>query len=93
MFIIENQYILILACLGFSGLLSGLEIKSKENIEDAAKNIIAKGAKAVLIKGGGLQDMKGKDFFLDKNGRREWFFNKVINTKNNHGIIKQIFLS
>ena len=26
MFIIENQYILILACLGFSGLLSGLEI-------------------------------------------------------------------
>ena len=26
MFIIDNQYILILACLGFSGLLSGLEI-------------------------------------------------------------------
>ena len=38
------------------------------------------GAKAVLIKGGGLKDMKGKDF-LDLNGRKEWFVNKVINTK------------
>ena len=68
-----------------SNLLSGLEIKSKEDIENAAINIIGMGAKAVLIKGGGLKDMKGKDFFLDLDGRKEWLVNNVINTKNTHG--------
>ena len=68
-----------------SNLLSGLEIKSKEDIENAAMNIIRMGAKAVLIKGGGLNDMKGKDFFLDLDGRKEWLVNNVINTKNTHG--------
>ena len=29
--------------------------------------------------------MKGKDFFLDLNGRNEWLFNNFINTKNTHG--------
>ena len=29
--------------------------------------------------------MKGKDFFLDSNGRQEWLFNNFINTKNTHG--------
>ena len=29
--------------------------------------------------------MKGKDFFLDLNGRKEWLFNNFINTKNTHG--------
>ena len=68
-----------------ANLLSGLEIRSKEDIESSARNIIGMGAKAVLIKGGGLQDMKGKDFFLDLNGRKEWLFNNVINTKNTNG--------
>ena len=68
-----------------ANLLSGLEIRSKEDIENAAKNIIGMGAKAVLIKGGGLRDMKGKDFFLDLNGRKEWLLNNFINTKNTHG--------
>ena len=68
-----------------ANLLSGLEIRSKEDIENAAKNIIGMGAKAVLIKGGGLEDMKGKDFFLDLNGRKEWLLNNFINTKNTHG--------
>ena len=65
-------------------LLSGLEINTKEDIENSAKNIIGLGAKAVLIKGGGLKDMKGRDFFLDLNGRKEWLFNNFINTKNTH---------
>ena len=29
--------------------------------------------------------MKGKDFFLDANGRKDWLFNKFVNTKNTHG--------
>ncbi|ABV50016.1 Phosphomethylpyrimidine kinase [Prochlorococcus marinus str. MIT 9215] len=68
-----------------ANLLSGLEIRNKEDIENSAKIIIGLGAKAVLIKGGGLKDMKGKDFFLDFNGRKEWFYNNFINTKNTHG--------
>ena len=68
-----------------ANLLSNLEIKNKEDIELSAKNIIALGAKAVLIKGGGLKDMQGKDFYLDITGKRKWFINKFINTKNTHG--------
>ena len=68
-----------------ANLLSGLEIKSKEDIEKSARNIIGLGPKAVLIKGGGLKDMKGKDFFLDFNGRKEWLFNNFIKTENTHG--------
>ena len=68
-----------------ANLLSASEIKSKEDIENAARSIIRMGAKAVLIKGGGLNCMKGKDYFLDKNGKRNWFINKFVNTKNTHG--------
>ena len=68
-----------------ANLLSGLELRNKEDIENAGKNIIGMGAKAVLIKGGGLKDMKGKDFFIDLSGRKEWLFNNFINTKNTHG--------
>jgi len=68
-----------------ANLISGLEIRSKEDIENSARNIIGMGPKAVLIKGGGLKDMKGKDFFLDLNGRKEWLFNNFINTSNTHG--------
>ena len=68
-----------------ANLLSGVEIRGKEDFENSARKIIDLGAKAVLIKGGGLKDMKGKDFFLDLNGRKEWLFNNFINTENTHG--------
>jgi len=68
-----------------ANLLSGLEINNKEDIENSARNILGMGAKSVLIKGGGLKDMKGKDFFIDLNGRKEWLINNFINTKNTHG--------
>jgi len=68
-----------------ANLLSGLKITSKEDIENAAINIIGMGAKAILIKGGGLNGMKGKDFFLDFNGRKEWLLNKMVRTDNTHG--------
>ena len=68
-----------------ANLLSGLEISTKEDIENAARDIIGMGAKAVLIKGGGLKNMKGNDFYLDLNGRKEWLLNNFINTENTHG--------
>ena len=68
-----------------ANLLCGLEIKCQEDIENSARNIIDMGANAVLIKGGGFKNMKGKDFFLDLNGRKEWLFNDFIDTDNTHG--------
>ena len=68
-----------------ANLLSNLEINKKEDIVQSANNIIKLGAKAVLIKGGGLKDMKGKDFYLDSTGKSKWFINKFINTQNTHG--------
>ena len=68
-----------------ANLLADTDIQNNQDIENAAKNIIELGAKAVLIKGGGLKDMQGKDFYFDFSGKREWFFNKFINTQNTHG--------
>ena len=68
-----------------ANLLSNLDIKNKEDIERSAHYIIELGAKAVLIKGGGLKDMQGKDFYFDISGKRKWFTNKFVNTKNTHG--------
>ncbi len=68
-----------------ASLLTNMSINNEEDIENAAKSIIKLGAKAVLIKGGGLKDMKGKDFYLDVHGKRKWFMNKFINTQNTHG--------
>ena len=68
-----------------ANLLSNMEIKNKKDIEESAKHIITLGAKAVLIKGGGLKDMKGKDYYLDFNGESKWLINKFINTQNTHG--------
>ena len=68
-----------------ANLLSNLDIKNMEDIELSAHHIIELGAKAVLIKGGGLKGMQGKDFYFDENGKRKWFINKFVNTKNTHG--------
>ena len=68
-----------------ANLLANFEIKNNKDIEISAKRIIELGAKAVLIKGGGLKDMQGKDFYFDETGKRKWFINKFINTKNTHG--------
>ena len=62
-----------------------MDIKNKEDIELSAQHIIKFGAKAVLIKGGGLNDMQGKDFYFDSNGKGKWFINKFLNTQNTHG--------
>tara|TARA_Y100001968_G_scaffold149179_1_gene136423 strand:+ start:194 stop:976 length:783 start_codon:yes stop_codon:yes gene_type:complete len=68
-----------------ANLLSNVKIKNKEDIEISAQEILKLGPKAVLIKGGGLNSMKGKDFYINKEGQRDWLINKYINTSNTHG--------
>ena len=68
-----------------ANLLSNTQIINEEDIENSAKNILKLGPKAVLIKGGGLNHLKGKDFYIDKTGKRNWLTNKFVNTLNTHG--------
>ncbi|MCL6557687.1 MAG: bifunctional hydroxymethylpyrimidine kinase/phosphomethylpyrimidine kinase [Firmicutes bacterium] len=63
--------------------LSGIEIKDKKGMKEAARRILAMGAGAVIVKGGHLTGdaadvmYDGKDFFEFSSGR--------IHTKNTHG--------
>ena len=68
-----------------ANLLSDVQIKNEEDIEISAKEILKLGPKAVLIKGGGLSHLKGKDFYIDTTGKKNWFINKFVKTSNTHG--------
>jgi len=68
-----------------ANLLSDVQIKNEKDIEKSAQNILKLGPKAVLIKGGGLNHLKGKDFYIDNTGKRDWLINKFVNTSNTHG--------
>lgn len=63
--------------------ISGMEIKTVEDMKEAAKKMVALGAKAALIKGGHLIG-DAKDILYD--GREyHTFVQKRIPTKNTHG--------
>ncbi len=68
-----------------ANLLSNIQIRNEEDIEISAQEIIKLGPKAVLIKGGGLNHLKGKDYYLDKQGKGDWLINKYVKTSNTHG--------
>ncbi len=68
-----------------ANLLSDVQIKNEEDIEISAQEILKLGPRAVLIKGGGLNYLKGKDFYVDREGKKDWLSNKFINTSNTHG--------
>tara|TARA_B100000212_G_C27310755_1_gene505623 strand:- start:110 stop:889 length:780 start_codon:yes stop_codon:yes gene_type:complete len=68
-----------------ANLLSNSDIKDIKDIEKAGITILKYGCKSVLIKGGGIQKLKGKDFLIDNKGNKYWLENTYINTKNTHG--------
>tara|TARA_Y100001968_G_scaffold26806_1_gene20919 strand:- start:7143 stop:7925 length:783 start_codon:yes stop_codon:yes gene_type:complete len=68
-----------------ANLLSNIQIRNENDIEKSAQTILRLGPKAVLIKGGGLSHLKGKDFYIDKTGKRNWLTHKFVNTSNTHG--------
>jgi hydroxymethylpyrimidine/phosphomethylpyrimidine kinase len=53
-------------------LLAGRPLESAGDLELAAEQIAALGPRAVLIKGGGLQGLRGSDV-LWQDGRIQWF--------------------
>ncbi|MCG9126569.1 bifunctional hydroxymethylpyrimidine kinase/phosphomethylpyrimidine kinase [Candidatus Poribacteria bacterium] len=65
-------------------LLAQQEIRSIEDAEQAAKSIAKLGCKAVLVKGGHLEDEKATDV-LYYQGDWTFFESEWVETKNTHG--------
>jgi len=83
------KFILPLALIATSNIpeaekITGMEITSLEAMKNAAKCILDKGVKSVLIKGGHLNDKKSIDILYDSNSFVQ-FEAERIQTKNTHG--------
>jgi hydroxymethylpyrimidine/phosphomethylpyrimidine kinase len=63
----------------------GYQIDRKEQMEQAALDLLGMGAKNVLLKGGHLSKGRGCDCFCSQGGEISWFEHPVVKTKNTHG--------
>ena len=79
-----NQVSLITPNIPEAEVLTGIEIKNKEDMILAANKLISFGARNVLIKGGHFNTKKVEDLFLSKFDYKI-FTNQRYNTKNTHG--------
>jgi hydroxymethylpyrimidine/phosphomethylpyrimidine kinase len=66
-------------------LLTGLEIAKAADVERAAERLLDSGPQAVLIKGGGLAELRGRDFLLRCDGPGRWLEHAPIDTPHTHG--------
>lgn len=66
-------------------ILTGVEIHNLADMQQAARSLYQQGAKAVLVKGGGMKgDLRGVDVWFD--GRQmETLTTTVVDTNNTHG--------
>lgn len=67
-----------------AGGLAGFRVTSRDLMEDAAEAIVAMGPRAVLVKGGHLEDGSADDLLLD-GARMTWIEGERIDTPNTHG--------
>jgi hydroxymethylpyrimidine/phosphomethylpyrimidine kinase len=71
-------------------LLSGIELKQRSDLDEAARRILALGVGAVLIKGGhlegdGLDPAQAVDYLYDARGGQESFASPRFDTTSTHG--------
>jgi hydroxymethylpyrimidine/phosphomethylpyrimidine kinase len=66
-------------------LLTGLAITSAAEVEAAAELLLALGPAAVLIKGGGLAELRGRDHLVCRAGGGRWLNHAPIATTHTHG--------
>ncbi len=65
-------------------ILTGIEIHTLADMQAAARSIYKQGAKAVLVKGGGMKgDLRGVDVWFD--GQMETLITTRVDTNNTHG--------
>ncbi|XZN88884.1 MAG: bifunctional hydroxymethylpyrimidine kinase/phosphomethylpyrimidine kinase [Microcoleus sp.] len=68
-----------------ANILSNLEINSVDDMRSAAQKIHSLGAKAVLVKGGGMKgELRGVDVWFDGRGS-EVLKAETVDTQNTHG--------
>ena len=68
-----------------ASLLAGHVINNKDDVEHAAQHLLEQGPKSVLIKGGGLPDLAGQDYFCTRENFCEWRSHLAIKTPHTHG--------
>jgi hydroxymethylpyrimidine/phosphomethylpyrimidine kinase len=66
-------------------LLAACRIEGKADVERAAEQLLALGPAAVLVKGGGLAELKGRDYLLRREGQGRWLEHAPIATPHTHG--------
>ncbi|MDP8955860.1 MAG: bifunctional hydroxymethylpyrimidine kinase/phosphomethylpyrimidine kinase [Actinomycetota bacterium] len=64
--------------------LAGFDVKTKEDMETAARAIHGLGPRAVLVKGGHLEETESDDLFFDGH-TTEWLSAERVDTPNTHG--------
>ena len=68
-----------------AGLLVGRTLTTVDDMEWAAKALLAKGARAVLLKGGHLPGDTVLDFLITQTGQQIWMQAPRIQSPNTHG--------
>ena len=71
-----------------TNVLTGMEIKTEEQLDEAAERLFETGAKNILLKGGHLEGSESADLlFTLENGKTDKyrFTSERITTKNTHG--------
>ena len=68
-----------------AALLVGYPLGSKQDMERAALDLLAKGARAVLLKGGHLPGHNVMDLLLSAGGEKLWMEAPRIDSPNTHG--------
>ncbi len=68
-----------------AALLVGYPLGSKQDMERAALDLLAKGARAVLLKGGHLPGHAVMDLLLSAGGEKLWMEAPRIDSPNTHG--------
>ncbi|MBU6250769.1 MAG: bifunctional hydroxymethylpyrimidine kinase/phosphomethylpyrimidine kinase [Cyanobacteria bacterium REEB417] len=66
-------------------LLSGITIGAAADVERAAERLLDLGPAAVLIKGAGLPQLRGRDYLLGRGAPGQWLQHAPIDTPHTHG--------
>jgi hydroxymethylpyrimidine/phosphomethylpyrimidine kinase len=66
-------------------LLSGVAIEAAADVEQAAERLLELGPAAVLIKGGGRPELRGRDYLLQRDQPGQWLSHARIDTPHTHG--------
>jgi hydroxymethylpyrimidine/phosphomethylpyrimidine kinase len=68
-----------------AALLSGVTIEGAEGVEQAAARLLQLGCAAVLIKGGGRSELRGRDYLQVAGGAGLWLVHAAVDTPHTHG--------